>query len=75
MYALNASENFHIEIACPEMQLADEFLDASPVVAVERPRHLLATLSVGTTAVERPVSAVIRCILSGGGGDDRWFSA
>jgi len=36
----------------------------------------LATLSVGTTAVEGPISTVIRCILSGsGGGGDRWFGA
>lgn len=36
--------------------------------------YSLAILSVRTTAVECPISTVIRCILSGGGGD-RWFSA
>lgn len=36
----------------------------------------LATFSVRTTAVERPVSAVIRCILRGCGyGGGRWFGA
>lgn len=34
----------------------------------------LATLSVGAAAVEGPIPAVIRCILSGGGGD-RGFGA
>lgn len=39
-------------------------------------RNSLATLSVRTTAVERPVSAIIRCILRGCGcGGGRWFGA
>lgn len=45
-------------------------------VAISEIGSSLATLSVGTTAVEGPISAVIRCILSGGGGGgDRWFGA
>lgn len=45
-------------------------------VAISEIGGSLATLSVGTTAVEGPISAVIRCILSGGGGGgDRWFGA
>lgn len=45
-------------------------------VAINEIGSSLATLSVGTTAVEGPISAVIRYILSGGGGGgDRWFGA
>jgi len=35
----------------------------------------LAILPEGTAAVESPIPAIIRCILSGGGSGDRGFGA
>lgn len=67
-------------IKCSNDQSVDKLLDAhfeaksNKIVTNEIVS--LATLSVGTTAVEGPISAIIRCILSGGGGGgDRWFGA